>query len=1405
MVTKRSPVDDLGKNPDTSPDYSAYGRWGKQLTDEPFQISRHGKGGVPHFDPDNNVSYDKPAQGHKPKPIVDPAGKTVKLGNDQHGFLQVFQQAALKTGVTVPTHVLVLMSDAANAAAKTSVDDLRAHMERGTKGAHREHARTRMYNEPFLAALKVGEQHLQGQDLRKLMTRAAGGFRDGASHSLSDGTESPIPLPLASVARHHLTGGERRDGLDVKDILDERDKPFHDGLKKYQKASEAAAKNPASTAHMQAAAAHRSSLGELGKHHTDHLNQLRQRTKDEDAKRPAAEKEQRSREVAGQWDQEADANLQPMSDQELASLKEVVQRLVADPSQFAEVNALPNAAQGGKAHDSGRASIVRALEEAVKSESARPPDQRTPAETLIARTLVRAMAPRANAHISRAEKTGEAKNYHVLAHRDIHTDRHAIARAIVESAHNTPDQSICAIMHLDAYRVARYITASLPGPDDMLRHLTEQGRVKPKPPDAKDPKLMPGGKKPGASGDPKTAGAGVPPLILKANNVPFLKASGWEGADQWSRSRPRSGGGKPTLYRDQRPANLGAVQVDASNSTPVRNALGRGFDDDQAMRDARDTFNTMRDKHLSQPLSARDDSHIPEMVAHGTDLLHGPMAPMRRQMNKIGGPELVHRFLTHYGAHPRDSYDETMPHKHFDDHVGRAAGNAIADHLYDEEYGKARQGAEDDYTARRDSHKISPDTQKEIDDVHRRYSNPGSSTDWTRKVRLHEKEAHINNIIRNQSATEPGVNETGGQKFLRELRDSTRGQMDVMTRSARNPATAIFGDLGGRAMDAVQRGIDLRRAHKTALDAVKKRMNGLYSRAEAEQSAPAFTPTAPSGGGPVGGKTSNYSRTGPMVPTTRRYGGQKRAEPVVEQPPARILRDPRAMTRAGMNGSNAPTLSPERVVRDPRAMTRQGESDTPSIASNGATPMVPAARAHVESPTESVTNVDPAKTQMRSLDDGTNARPEAQPVRRALPVGGGGHGGSDGRFIADTLATLSRYANATGNPARHRTPGGADARLAANARENANARLEEQPVRRANPHVAAPPDVGRGDDPTGEITEGVPPTNAPSPGGSPPMDATPTLAADPPAATPNRAREWADSMLSGKGRRVTVPQHVRQAANDLGVPYDPNLTAREFAKLIRDGEGGAVTSGATPTLTTTPPPSPLAAPSSTADSGSTVQGKRARDIATGVVPVPTPPVISGANLTGRDARDAYGQSQEVATHKKLGTYVLHPHEDGYRISRDDGSEPMSLKAIKGHDVFPTKEEALDHFQSAKGHIPGYNLSHSYFGDTAAPEDDEEPTSPPPAPATPPPPPSAPTPTQEPTIPPPAPPSSFDYSDVNVPRRSLRAGTPITTSSTPEPPESKAPKVVKPKSYSVADLLAAKSMTPMLTYDRMPHA
>jgi hypothetical protein len=148
---------------------------------------------------------------------------------------------------------------------------------------------------------------------------------------------------------------------------------------------------------------------------------------------------------------------------------------------------------------------------------------------------------------------------------------------------------------------------------------------------------------------------------------------------------------------------------------------------------------------------------------------------------------------------------------------------------------------------------------------------------------------------------------------------------------------------------------------------------------------------------------------------------------------------------------------------------------------------------------------------------------------------------------------------------------------------------------------------------------------------------------------------------------------------------------------------------------------------------------------------------------------------------------------------------MSLKAIKGHDVFPTKEEALDHFQSAKGHIPGYNLSHSYFGDTAAPEDDEEPTSPPPAPATPPPPPSAPTPTQEPTIPPPAPPSSFDYSDVNVPRRSLRAGTPITTSSTPEPPESKAPKVVKPKSYSVADLLAAKSMTPMLTYDRMPHA
>jgi len=55
-----------------------------------------------------------------PNQLWTQPAKTVKLGNDQHGFLQAFQQAAQKTGVTVPTHVLVLMSDAANAAAKTS-------------------------------------------------------------------------------------------------------------------------------------------------------------------------------------------------------------------------------------------------------------------------------------------------------------------------------------------------------------------------------------------------------------------------------------------------------------------------------------------------------------------------------------------------------------------------------------------------------------------------------------------------------------------------------------------------------------------------------------------------------------------------------------------------------------------------------------------------------------------------------------------------------------------------------------------------------------------------------------------------------------------------------------------------------------------------------------------------------------------------------------------------------------------------------------------------------------------------------------------------------------------------------------------------------------------------------------
>lgn len=854
-MPKTSPVDRLGKDDHGHPDYSWGGRFGAQLRDDFPQITRQGKSGTPHVDIEGQFNYGKPAPGLKPKAIVDPTGKTIKVSNDDHGMLHAIQTASQKARVPVPQHVMVLMAQGANDEANRRVGDHRAHLERGTKGKARDEAKNQLFTAPFLSILKIGEQHVPGPHLRRFANALAGEFRDGASHALPDGTESPLPLPLASLARHYLTADERRNGTTLADILPDVDKQFHDGLKRHARLADTAARNVHDIGALQAAAQSRADLKTLGAHHTAALAQTRKQTRDDDAKEPAEARAQKVRDYGAKVDGEADATMAPMSDEDLKNFQAVVDRLVADPDQFTEVSALPNAAQGGAHHTAARVHIVRALEEAAAREAGKTPDQRQPLEVLLAHTLVEGLGPRAHSQIQRAQKEGDAKTFHALAHRDMKSDRHTIARAIVEGYHDTPEKSLCALLHVDPFRVARRVVGTLPEPDEMLRLLTEQGVVKPKAAETKGKNGKSGGQSGSQSGGQSQAT--LPPLILPADRI--AKASVWDDPG-WAATRGSGRHGAPTStvpnvtltgqgarrsrYRPMFGADgdpnipAGAFDGDETRPTPVATTFGHlPRDLSTEMRQARAHFDMLHDKYRDGKAD-----HMREMIQHGTDLLHGPMSEMRERMNTIGGPELTRRFLSHYAMHPNTTFDPRNPSKHFEDHVGQSAGRAIADHLYDRHVQERMTAAGDRYGTARANAKQDNSADPEISEINARYRkmsrNQGASrNDLVNRVRDHTRQAEVNDVIRNRYLNDPN------RKDLRPLTNLARGHMDVMAQS-RGLASQLFGRVGGMAMDRWQRHVDLRRAHQQAMQATKNHLRMLDTKANAEQAAQASTPVS---------------------------------------------------------------------------------------------------------------------------------------------------------------------------------------------------------------------------------------------------------------------------------------------------------------------------------------------------------------------------------------------------------------------------------------------------------------------------------------------------------------------------------------------------------------------------------
>lgn len=505
----KSPVDALERDEQGNPDYGVWGKHAKDLRGGDHRILRHGHRGAYFTNGDGEIQYGQPPQGHKEKPVIDKDGKPLKQTPDQHGFIYSLASAAKRTGIALPMAAIMQIAEAANQTADRAIDDHAALMMGGAAGEGRERAKNMIMVAPFLAMLEAAEQHLSGDQLRQFMSSVASDFRGGKADALTDGTASPVPLPLAAVARQHLTTTERRDGKKTSDVGDDKDKEFHGKLTAFHGAAKRGAAGRGNPDGL-ISALH--DLKGAGRHHTKALTEHAARTREEDAKQKPGWHDEQAKVEAERLESKQDASVPPMSDDELTKLKAVTEQLRINPTQFIEVQAIPPGTRSAHKH------LADDLAVAAEREGAKVQQERLPLEAVVARALMRALQHRTNGHITNAQRGVAAPAWHHVAHHAILTDRHDMARKVVEGSTATPETSLLAQLGLDPYRVARHLTRSLPAVEEFLKILTESGAVPAKllnPPKADK-------KKEGADAKKLTGQAGPAPgkpaiMVVKGN------------------------------------------------------------------------------------------------------------------------------------------------------------------------------------------------------------------------------------------------------------------------------------------------------------------------------------------------------------------------------------------------------------------------------------------------------------------------------------------------------------------------------------------------------------------------------------------------------------------------------------------------------------------------------------------------------------------------------------------------------------------------------------------------------------------------------------------------------------------------------------------------------------------------